>query len=91
MKKYNSAECEVVHLSIDETQHPNIFNAMVNELIENGLSAQDAKKYVRTTPLQMELYYSPQEGLFAVESEAVECADIYNPYSGELLEECDEL
>jgi hypothetical protein len=89
MKKYTSAECEVVHLYVSETKHPMVFNAMVNGLIENGLSAQEAKQFVRTTPLQMELYYSPQQGLFAVESEAVECSDIYNPYSGELLEECD--
>ena len=35
----------------------------------------------------MEVYYSPYQGLFAVESDAVECSDIFNPYSGELLEE----
>ena len=88
MKKSTAEECEVIQVYLSETQHPIVFNAKVNELIENGLSAKEARNFVETTPIQMELYYSPYQGLFMVESEAVECSDIYNPYSGELLEEC---
>ena len=36
----------------------------------------------------MEMYYSIDQGLFLVESEAVESdSEIYNPYTGEELDE----
>ena len=37
--------------------------------------------------IELEVYYEVGYGLFAVEADAVESADIYSPYSGELCEE----
>jgi hypothetical protein len=36
------------------------------------------------------MYYNPNAGLFLVECDAVESGTIYDPYSGELMEEFDD-
>jgi len=80
---------EVIEVLLSETQHPIAFNAKVKELVEqSGMTEEEAKNFVRTNPFTLELYYHVNQGLFAVESEAVESYgnEIYSPYTGE---ECD--
>lgn len=80
---------EVIEVYLSETNHPIAFNAKVKELVEqSGMTEKEAKEYVRTTPFTIELYYHAGQGLFGVESEAVEPYgnEIYSPYTGE---ECD--
>lgn len=50
----------------------------MEELIESGCSEDEARKFINDSTFVLELYYSPFYGMFAVESDAVECADIYN-------------
>ena len=47
----------------------------------------DARSYILTNPIELELYYHKGYGLYGVESDAVEYADIYNPYDGTKMEE----
>lgn len=53
------------------------------ELIGAGMSESEAERYLLTTPIPIEFYYSSHQGLFAVESEILEQSEIYNPYTGE--------
>ena len=80
---------EVIEVFLSETKHPKAFNAKVKEIVEqSGMTEEEAKDFVRTTPFILELYYHVNQGLFGVESEAVEGYgnEIYSPYTGE---ECD--
>lgn len=80
---------EVIEVYLSESEHPIAFNAKVKELVEEcGMTEEKAKNVVRTTPFTLELYYHHNQGLFAVETEAVESFgnEIYSPYTGE---ECD--
>lgn len=49
---------------------------------EQRLTRAEAEKDVRNTPIDLELYYSVGQGLFAVESGAIDSTPIYNPYDG---------
>lgn len=80
---------EVIEVYLSEEKQPIAFGNKVKELMEeSGMSEEEAKEFVRTTPFTLELYYHMYQGLFAVESEAVEGYgnEIYSPYTGE---ECD--
>jgi hypothetical protein len=56
----------------------------VDELMEEGAfnTREEAERWVETTPIVLEVMYEKHNGLFAVESDAIE-AGIYSPYSQE--------
>ena len=87
IKKYNSDSIESIKIKINEEDHPQVFKAKVDELVSSGLGVAMAKTAVRDMEFDVELYYSPGLGMFGVEAEAVECADLVDPYTGDLLEE----
>jgi RecB family endonuclease NucS len=87
MKKYNTDNIDTIEVYINENEHPQVYQAKLTELIDSGFTEKQAKKFIFETPFVMEVYYTPSVGMFAVESEAVECIDIFNPYTGEVLEE----
>ncbi len=71
--------------TVDIFLRPNtkVYSRKREELItQSGMTEDEAENWLLTTPIQIELFYSAS-GLFAVEAEAVECCEIYNPYSGE--------
>jgi hypothetical protein len=84
----NSAE--VVDIYLDPNKHPKAFGLKKEELVSAGLSEKNAETFIMTTPIQMELFYSKDRGLFAVESEAVGNTDVYDPYTGIELTETKE-
>lgn len=91
MKKHNSEEIEVVDVYLSKNAHPIAYNAKLEELVkEAGMTQREAELYIETTPFQLELYYSYNQGLFGVEAEAVTDCDITNPYTGEYLDESDD-
>ena len=51
---------------------------------------KEAESMVDKMVFNLEIYYSIDSGLFAVESEAVESGLIYNPYTGEMLDKADD-
>lgn len=47
------------------------------------MSDDEAENWLLTTPIQLELFYDIGRGLFAAEVEAIDCCEIYNPYTGQ--------
>lgn len=90
--KLNTAEkCEIITISISRESHPIAWDNKLKSLIKSGLSEAEAEQNLILYPeIEMELYYDPELGAFLIESEAVESTDIFNPYSGEILEIEDE-
>ena len=73
---------EVFELYLDPVKHPVAYGNKVEELMSAGMTREQAEKFVRDIPFTMEVYYSSGQGLFLVESEAIEFNDIHNPYDG---------
>lgn len=89
VKLHNSDNIEVIEVYLTKEQFPNAYEAKFNELIENGLSKEDAEKFLLETPFQLELYYEKGEGLFGVEADNVESGSICSPYTGEWCDDAD--
>jgi hypothetical protein len=79
---------EIITLKIDEKEHPIAYKAKLDELIECGMSEDEARKYI-SQGFVMEIHYAPNQGFFLVESEAIGCTTIFNPYDG-IECECDD-
>ena len=92
MKKNKAENYESILVYLDENRTPLAFNEKLKELMEEGAfdNENDARSYILTNPIELELYYHKGFGLYGVESDAVEYADIYNPYDGTKMEEWDE-
>lgn len=94
MYKFNKAEnAEVIHVTLTEEKYPIFFNQKVEELVEEfNISEEDARMQVEGMDFALELCYYKGFGLFAIESEAIELnqSGLFNPYSGEEIEESDE-
>lgn len=92
MKKNNAEKYESILVYLDENRTPLAFNEKLKELMECGAfdNETDARNYILTNPIELELYYHKGFGLYGVESDAIECADIYDPYDGKLMEEIGE-
>ena len=90
LKKNPAEEYESINIRLDKKKFPKAYEAKVKELVSSGLSIQQAEDFVDTTEIELEVYYSPDRGLFLVEAEAVEATEIFDPYTGEVIEEADE-
>ena len=75
-----------VVFKLDKEHTPIAYQNRLEELIECGLTKQEAEEAILTERIHLEIYYSKGSGLFAVDCEAVESGTIYNPYTSELLE-----
>lgn len=69
---------ETIYVYLDEMRHPTAYNAMKKNLVDNGLSELDAEKIIREG-IELEVIYEQGQGLFAVESEAIDT--IVSPYT----------
>ena len=59
--------------------------------MEDGLELADAEKMVDGMEFECEIMYHKGYGIFAVESDAIGCGDIYSPYNQERAkDECNE-
>lgn len=80
---------ESIEVILTEERFPIAHKLKVEELMEQGAfdTIEQAKEWVNTTPIELELYYDKHSGLFGVESDAVEsCGEtLCSPYSGENL------
>ena len=94
MIKLNNSENyeHLCNVRLTKDKFPIAFEHKVQELIEDcGMSREEAEADIPQMEIELELYYHPSYGLFAVESEAVErTASIFSPYTGEELEDADE-
>jgi hypothetical protein len=80
--KITGTECETVDILLTPEKYPVAFDRKVRCIMSSGMTRTEAEEYVRTTPLCMEIHYDIGRGLFAVESEAVDNTEIFNPYTG---------
>ena len=83
---------EVLSFKLDKDLTPIAYKNKVKELIKQGAcsTVKEAESMVDKMVFNLEIYYSIDSGLFAVESEAVESGLIYNPYTGEMLYKADD-
>lgn len=72
---------EIVDIRLSKSAHPNAYNTKVDELVSAGMTREEAENSLRM-PFCMEVFYSGERGLFAVESDALGCTPIYDPYTG---------
>ena len=76
---------ESINIILDEHKFPIAHKNKVDELMEQGAfeSREEARQWVNSTPIELELYYEKHSGLFGVEAEAVESAHetLCSPYT----------
>jgi hypothetical protein len=89
MKLNNSDNYESIFIQLSKEKTPIAWEQKVLSNINSGLTREEAEKEA-DKKIEVEMYYDADAGLFLVEAEAVESGTIYNPYSGELLEESDD-
>lgn len=85
--RLNSADSyEPITIILTKENTPIAYNNKIEELVEFGAysSKEEAEADNKSITIECEIYY--ENGLFAVESDAVESGTIYSPYSGELCE-----
>ena len=84
--KANRAEnYESIEVTLTREKTPIAFQSKLDELMEQGAfdNEADAIKWIESTPIELELYYEKDSGLFAVEADAVDSqADLVSPYTG---------
>lgn len=85
MNAYPKGKIEVIEIILNKDETPTSFNNKVEELLEQGVfeTREQAERWVETSPITLELMYEKHHGLFAVESEAVECGLCFSPYTKE--------
>ena len=77
--------CETVTIKLDRLRHPIAFRRATLNLMDSGLTEKEAESIIECQGFEMELFYEGDNGLFAVESEAVGNTTIYSPYTQEAL------
>lgn len=76
-------------INIKLIDYPIAFENKCKEFVKQGLAKdmEQARNLLKDCEIELELYYDIDNGLFGVESGAVEShADIVSPYSGEQCE-----
>lgn len=84
--KVNDENCyESIKVILREDIYPIAHKNKVDELVESGAfnNREEAREWVNTTPIELELYYEKHSGLFAVEAEAIDsCSEsLCSPYT----------
>ena len=85
IKANNGNNYEPIMVTLTREKTPIAFQIKLDELMEQGAfdDEDDAIKWIESTPIELELYYEKDSGLFAVEAEAVDSyADLVSPYTG---------
>jgi hypothetical protein len=92
MKIHKPENAETISVLLTPEKFPLAYKEKVDELMEQGAfnTRKEAELWVRTMPIEIELYYEKHCGLFAVESEALESPGVKSPYSGEEMEDEEE-
>jgi hypothetical protein len=90
MKANKVGQEETIEVLLTRSTFPIAFQNKLNELMEQGAfdNEEDAIKWIESTPFTLEIMYQKDNGLFAVESEALVCSTLVSPYNGEEID-CD--
>lgn len=83
-------EAETIEVRLSPIKTPVAFNNKVKELVEEcGLSEEEAKREVLNMTFVLEVIYEKNCGLFAVESDTLDCSKVWSPYTQKEIE-CEE-
>ena len=83
-------EAETIEVRLSPIKTPVAFNNKVKELVEEcGLSEEEAKREVLNMTFVLEVIYEKNCGLFAVESDTLDCSRVWSPYTQKEIE-CEE-
>lgn len=78
---------ETINVLLTESKTPVAFKRKLDEYMANGCSEQEARKFL-LQPIELDLIYEPDNGLFAVEGEALSSSlEIVSPYTKSPIEE----
>lgn len=89
MKINPADQIESVDIVLTEAKTPIAYNNKIQELVEEGCygTVEEAKADNPRFVLECEIYYEKGNGVFLVESDAINCScEIYSPYTQEILE-----
>ena len=95
MKLNPTNQIESIQVTLTPEQFPIAFKNKVDELMEQGAfeTREEAEKWVKSTPIDLEIYYDKHSGLFAIEADALEggATSICSPYNPtDFFEDSDE-
>ena len=86
MKQNSPKNYEPLNVYLTPTHTPIAYKNKVECLKLAGYSEKEAQ-HLALEPIELELYYEIDHGLFAVESDAVESGIVCSPYTRENLED----
>ena len=80
---------ESVSILLSKEKYPIAFEKYVTDMMQGGMTREEAEKWLSQTPIELEIYYEKGAGLFGIEAEALESASntICSPYSKESFED----
>ena len=93
IKMNNVNDYESINITLSKENTPIAYQNKLDELMDIKAfdTKEDAEDWINTNPIELELYYEKGQGLFAVESEAVESTTIHSPYSNAPILDDDEM
>ena len=93
IKMNNADNYESINITLSKENTPIAYQNKLDELMDcKAFDTQaEAEKWLRETPIELELYYEYGYGLFGVEAEAIESTEIQSPYSGAPILDEDEI
>ena len=93
IKMNNADYYESINITLSKENTPIAYQNKLDELMDIKAfdTKEDAEDWINTNPIELELYYEKGQGLFAVESEAVESTTIHSPYSNAPILDDDEM
>ena len=82
IKMNNADDYESINITLSKENTPIAYQNKLDELMDIKAfdTKEEAEDWINTHPIELELYYENGQGLFAVESEAVERTTIHSPY-----------
>lgn len=93
IKMNNADNYESINITLSKENTPIAYQNKLDELMDCKVfdTQAEAEKWLRETPIELELYYEYGYGLFGVEAEAIESTEIQSPYSGAPILDEDEI
>ena len=93
IKMNNADNYESIDIKLSRENTPIAYQNKLDELMDCKVfdTQAEAEKWLRETPIELELYYEYGYGLFGVEAEAIESTEIQSPYSGAPILDEDEI
>lgn len=78
---------ESVSIRLSKEKYPIAFEKYVTDMMQGGMTREEAEKYASETPIELKLYYQVGFGLFGLSSEYVDnMASFVRPYNGDEYE-----